>query len=193
MALIASINMACQFMDEISSWTAERELLRLAKQGNVEAARDLMNLIVKPAHALAWRILRNQDGTQEVVQEALFQLWRSAEQFKGTSSLKTYFCKIVMRECHAYIRHTRSFEDVDTLDQAHCVMADFQIDLRLHQEVVHQALEALSSKQRMALVLWAFHDMTATEIGQVMEMKKNAVDQLLWRAKNALRTKLTER
>jgi RNA polymerase sigma-70 factor (ECF subfamily) len=73
------------------------------------------------------------------------------------------------------------------------VMSDFQIDLRLHQEIIHQALESLSSKQRMALVLWAFHDMTAVDIGQVMELKKNAVDQLLWRAKNALREKLTER
>jgi RNA polymerase sigma-70 factor (ECF subfamily) len=79
------------------------------------------------------------------------------------------------------------------LDSADEVMSDFQIDLRLHQETIHQALETLSCKQRMALVLWAFHDMTAVEIGQVMELKKNAVDQLLWRAKNALREKLTER
>ena len=152
-----------------------------------------MNLLIKPAHALAWRILRNQDDAEEVVQEAVFQLWRSAEQFEGQSSLRTYFSKIVMRECHAFIRHKRSHEDIDMLDSADEVISDFQIDLSLHQEIIHQALESLSSKQRMALVLWAFHDMTAADIGQVMELKKNAVDQLLWRAKNALREKLTER
>ncbi len=180
-------------MNDVSSWMAERELLRLSKLGNVEAARDLMNLLIKPAHAMAWRILRNQDAAEEVVQEAVFQLWRSADQFEGKSSLRTYFSKIVMRECHAFIRHARSNEDIDMLDQAEEMMADFQIDLRLHQDIVHQALESLSSKQRMALVLWAFHEMTAVEIGQVMELKKNAVDQLLWRAKNTLREKLTER
>jgi len=152
-----------------------------------------MNLLIKPAHALAWRILRDQDAAEEVVQEAVLQLWRSAEQFEGKSSLRTYFSKIVMRECHAFIRHNRSHEDIDTLDSAEEVMSDFQIDLRLHQEIIHQALEALSSNQRMALVLWAFHDMTAVDIGQVLDLKKNAVDQLLWRAKNALREKLTER
>lgn len=152
-----------------------------------------MNLLIKPAHAMAWRILRNQDDAEEVVQEAVFQLWRSAEQFEGQSSLKTYFSKIVMRECHAFIRHNRSHDDIDTLDSADEVMSDFQIDLRLHQEIIQHALETLSSKQRMALVLWAFHDMTAVEIGQVMQLKKNAVDQLLWRAKNTLREKLTER
>ena len=141
-----------------------------------------MHLLIKPAHALAWRILRNQDAAEEVVQEAVFQLWRSAEQFEGKSSLRTYFSKIVMRECHAFIRHNRSHEDIDTLDSADEVMSDFQIDLRLHQEIIHQALEALSSNQRMALVLWAFHDMTAVDIGQVLDLKKNA-----------LREKLTER
>ena len=152
-----------------------------------------MHLLIKPAHALAWRILRNQDAAEEVVQEAVFQLWRSAEQFEGQSSLRTYFNKIVMRECHAFIRLNRSHEDIDMLNSADEVMSDFQIDLRLHQEIIHQALESLSSKQSMALVLWSFHDMTAVDIGQVLELKKNAVDQLLWRAKNALREKLTER
>ena len=180
-------------MNDVSSWMAERELLRLSRQGHVEAAKGLMNLLIKPAHALAWRILRDQDAAEEVVQEAVLQLWRSAEQFEGKSSLRTYFSKIVMRECHAFIRHNRSHEDIDTLDSAEEVMSDFQIDLRLHQEIIHQALEALSSNQRMALVLWAFHDMTAVDIGQVLDLKKNAVDQLLWRAKNALREKLTER
>ena len=180
-------------MNDVSSWMAERELLRLSRQGHVEAAKGLMSLLIKPAHALAWRILRDQDAAEEVVQEAVLQLWRSAEQFEGKSSLRTYFSKIVMRECHAFIRHNRSHEDIDTLDSADEVMSDFQIDLRLHQEIIHQALEALSSNQRMALVLWAFHDMTAVDIGQVLDLKKNAVDQLLWRAKNALREKLTER
>lgn len=180
-------------MNDVSSWMGEQELLRLSKRGDVQSARRLMNLLIKPAHLLAWRILRNQDAAEEVVQEAMLQLWRSAEQFEGKSSLNTYFGKIVMRECYAFIRHNRSCEDVDMLTQAEEIVSDFQVDFHLHQQMLYQALETLSSKQRMALVLWAFHDMTALEIGEVMALKKNAVDQLLWRAKNALREKLTER
>jgi len=81
----------------------------------------------------------------------------------------------------------------DTLNETYEEIAPFQIDLRLHQEIIQQSLEKLSSKQRMALVLWAFHDMTAEEIGQVMDLNKNAVDQLLWRAKVSLRKELAER
>jgi len=180
-------------MSDFSTWASDKKLLLQAKKGEVEAAKALMKLLLKPGHALAWRILRNQTDAEEVVQEAVFQLWRSAGQFEGKSSLKTYFNKIVMRECHALIKRRHEHEDVDVVSENLEDVANFQIDLRLHQEIVHQGLEKLTSKQRMALVLWAFHDMTALEIGQVMDLNKNAVDQLLWRAKAALREKLAER
>ena len=180
-------------MSDLSTWASERNLLRLAKRGQVEAARSLMSLLLKPGHALAWRILRNQADAEEVVQEAIFQLWRSADQFEGKSSLKTYFSKIVMRECHSFLRQRNLYEDIDAINEISEEIAPFQIDLRLHQEIIQQSLEKLSSKQRMALVLWAFHDMTSEEIGIVMDLNKNAIDQLLWRAKASLRDKLAER
>ena len=180
-------------MSDFSTWVLEKKLLLQAKKGEVGAAKSLMSLLLKPGHTLAWRILRNQADAEEAVQEALYQLWRSAGQFEGKSSLKTYFNKIVMRECHFLIKRRHEHEDIDVVSETLDGVAPFQIDLRLHQEIVHQGLEKLTRKQRMALVLWAFHDMTATEIGQVMDLNKNAVDQLLWRAKAALREKLAER
>jgi RNA polymerase sigma-70 factor (ECF subfamily) len=180
-------------MSEFSTWASEKKLLLQAKKGEVDAAKSLMHLLLKPGHALSWRILRNQADAEEAVQEAVFQLWRSAGQFEGNSSLKTYFNTIVMRECHFLIKRRHEHEDIDVVSETLDGVAPFQIDLRLHQDIVHQGLEKLTRKQRMALVLWAFHDMTATEIGQVMDLNKNAVDQLLWRAKAALREKLAER
>mgnify|MGYP000023216405 FL=1 len=180
-------------MSDFSNSASEKKLLLLAKKGEVLAVKYLMNLLLKPGHAIAWRILRNQADAEEVVQEAVFQLWRSAEQFEGKSSLKTYFTKIVIRECHSLLKYRHKKESFDTLNETHEEIAPFQIDLRLHQEIIQHSLEKLSSKQRMALVLWAFHDMTAEEIGQVMDLNKNAVDQLLWRAKVSLRKELAER
>jgi RNA polymerase sigma-70 factor (ECF subfamily) len=180
-------------MSDFSSWTSDKELLRLAKKGEVDAVKSLMKLLLKPGHALAWRILRNQADAEEVVQDAVFQLWRSSDQFEGMSSLKTYFTKIVMRECHSFLRRRHQHEDFEAWDESKEMVAPFQIDLQLHQEIIQKSLAKLSSKQRMALVLWAFHDMTAADIGQVMDLNKNAVDQLLWRAKNSLKEKLAER
>jgi len=51
-------------------------------------------------------------------------------------------------------------------------------------------VNALSSKQRMAILLWAYQDMTAEQIGDALGMNKNSVDQLLYRAKLKLKAEL---
>jgi RNA polymerase sigma-70 factor (ECF subfamily) len=152
-----------------------------------------MNLLLKPAHSLAWQILRNQADAEDVVQEAFLLLWRSSENFEGNSSLKTYFTKIVMNECYSFIRKNPKYAETEVTNDHQEESSNFEFDLRLNQQIVQQALDTLTAKQRMVLVLWAFHDMTASEIGQVMNLNKNSVDQLIWRAKTALREKLAER
>ncbi len=180
-------------MNAYSSWKSEKSLLRLAKEGKTEAVKSLIAMLLKPAHGLAWYILRNQSDAEEVVQEAFLQLWRSAEKFEGNASLKTYFTKIVVNECHTFIRKNPQHAEIEDEDSSHEGNSNFVIDLRINQEIIQRALNELTAKQRMALVLWAFHDLTASEIGTVMDLNKNAVDQLLWRAKTALREKLAER
>ena len=41
------------------------------------------------------------------------------------------------------------------------------------------------------MILWAYHDYTAQEIAEMMDMNKNSVDQLLLRAKVKLKKALT--
>jgi RNA polymerase sigma-70 factor (ECF subfamily) len=180
-------------MTWFSQWKSDRSLLRLAKNGDAQAVKALMNLLLKPAHSLAWQILRNQADAEDVVQEAFLLLWRSSENFEGNSSLKTYFTKIVMNECYSFIRKNPKYAETEVTNDHQEESSNFEFDLRLNQQIVQQALDTLTAKQRMVLVLWAFHDMTASEIGQVMNLNKNSVDQLIWRAKTALREKLAER
>jgi len=51
-------------------------------------------------------------------------------------------------------------------------------------------MNSLSAKQRMAMLMWAYQDMTAEQIGHALEMNKNSVDQLLYRAKLKLKAEL---
>ena len=40
------------------------------------------------------------------------------------------------------------------------------------------------------MLMWAYQDMTAEQIGDALSMNKNSVDQLLYRAKLKLKTEL---
>ena len=42
----------------------------------------------------------------------------------------------------------------------------------------------------MAMLMWAYQDLTAEQIGDALGMNKNSVDQLLYRAKLKLKAEL---
>ncbi len=57
--------------------------------------------------------------------------------------------------------------------------------------IIHQALEGLNERQRMAVVLNKFEDMNYAEIAEVMGLTTKAVKSLLSRARMNLRAALT--
>src|SRR5262249_21349807 len=58
--------------------------------------------------------------------------------------------------------------------------------------LVHQALEGLNERQRLAVELKKFEDMKYAEIAEVMELTTKAVKSLLSRARMNLRAALAE-
>lgn len=60
------------------------------------------------------------------------------------------------------------------------------------RDLVRQAMESLNDRQRMALLLHKFEDMSYADIGETMELTVPAVKSLLSRARESLREKLDQ-
>jgi RNA polymerase sigma-70 factor (ECF subfamily) len=69
---------------------------------------------------------------------------------------------------------------------------DFQLAQHDQAGQIQAALQALPPRQRLAISLWAYHDYTVLEISDVLQVDRNAADQLLHRAKAKLRKKLED-
>ncbi|HEX4144884.1 MAG TPA: sigma-70 family RNA polymerase sigma factor [Pirellulales bacterium] len=65
-----------------------------------------------------------------------------------------------------------------------------QLDKAELQEVVEQALAKLNPRQRMAVLLSKFEEMSYTDIAETMEMSPQAIKSLLARARDNLREAL---
>ena len=55
---------------------------------------------------------------------------------------------------------------------------------------LNAALKRLPTRQRMAIVMWAYADASAADIAHALDIDPNAAHQLLHRAKLALRTQI---
>ena len=183
-----------------SDWTStslqkiDAALFEQACLGNQKAAHQLVNHLSPKANALAWRLLGDAAEVQDVVQEGFIKIFQT-KQFRGDSSLATYFHIVVSRLCLDRLR-ARKVLRLETNEVLDDVLEDenqnpFQ-DLQRTQSVtaVQRALMLMSTRQRAILTLWAYQEASISEIAEMMELEINAAHQLLYRAKISLRQKL---
>ena len=170
----------------------EQALLKRAATGDPNASKEVISLLNLPAYSLAFRMLGNKEDAQDVVQEAFIRLWKSADSFSGKSKLFTYFYAIVSNLCLDQLKSSRNgmFEEFNEL--VHCRSEDVLLGFSggIKAEEIKKAMNVLSSKQRMAILMWAYQDLTAEQVGVAMGMNKNSADQLLFRAKLKLKSEL---
>ena len=170
----------------------EQALLKSAVAGNSQASKEVIRLLSSPAYSLAWKMLGKKEDAEDVVQEAFIRLWKSADTFLGKSGLSTYFYTIVSNLCLDRIKSINKgfFEEFDEFEHHPMQEIEWNNAKSFDAESVQKALNALSSKQRMAMLMWAYQDLTAEQIGDALGMNKNSVDQLLYRAKLKLKAQL---
>jgi RNA polymerase sigma-70 factor (ECF subfamily) len=166
-------------------------LLTRAQQGDASAAKLLFRRLAPRAHALAWRMLGDAAQAEDVVQDALIKLLE-VRQFKGQARLSTYFHTMVSRACLTLCRSRQPVQFDSELADDHA--DDLQVsgpEVALAQgqqaDWIQAGLLALPPRQRLAISLWAYHDLSAADIAQVLQVDRNAADQLLHRAKTNLK------
>ena len=170
----------------------EQALLKSAVAGNSQASKEVIRLLSSPAYSLAWKMLGKKEDAEDDVQEAFIRLWKSADTFSGKSGLATYFYTIVSNLCLDRIKSINKgfFEEFDEFEHHPIQEIEWSNGESFDAESVQKAVNALSSKQRMAMLMWAYQDLTAEQIGDALGMNKNSVDQLLYRAKLKLKAEL---
>jgi RNA polymerase sigma-70 factor, ECF subfamily len=170
----------------------EQALLKSAVAGNSQASKEVIRLLSSPAYSLAWKMLGKKEDAEDVVQEAFIRLWKSVDKFSGKSGLSTYFYTIVSNLCLDRIKSLNKgfFEEFDEFEHHPMQEIEWNNSKSFDVENVQKAVNLLTGKQRMAMLMWVYQDMTAEQIGDALEMNKNSVDQLLYRAKLKLKTEL---
>ncbi len=174
--------------------TDDTGLMARVARGDEAAFAVLAGRHIGRAHAVAVRMLTSREDAEEVVQDALSRVWRHAARFDGTrSAFGTWFYRIVANACLDRLR--RKAPAAIDLDEApeiadDTVSAEAGLVAAGQGRAVQAAVAALPERQRLAIVLCYFEDMPQADAARVMGMKLKAVEALLFRARQSLRTGL---
>jgi RNA polymerase sigma-70 factor (ECF subfamily) len=169
-------------------------LVAAAADGDAAAFRSLVDRHLSSALGVARRMLRDDAEAEDVAQEALLRLWRSAEGLEvGAYGLRPWLRRVVSNLCVDRMRSTRRLSVVEEVpERSEPASQQAEMEAQDVSARVDAALKELPDRQRMALTLFHFEGLSQIEVGKIMEISDEAVESLLARARRSLKRALSE-
>ncbi len=172
----------------------DAEVLARVGQGEEAAFRLLISRKLSRVHGLAVRLLGDRGQADEVAQEAFLRVWRQAPDWRaGQARFDTWLHRVVLNLCHDRRRRWREQPAAELPEQVDpAPAADQQLDRDDTVRRVRAALGKLPPRQREAIVLQTYQELSNIETAAAMGISVEALESLLSRGRRALRTMLAE-
>lgn len=188
----------------------DSELIERVGRGDAAAVREVVAAKLPRLLALATRMLGDRAEASDVAQDVFIRVWRHAARWRpGEARFDTWLHRVALNLCLDRLRRrhpTVSLDDPggagaagDSGDQV-TAQANVVIDQapnpeqRLEQsdrrDRVDQALRSLPMRQREAIVLHHYQEVSNMEAAELMGITVDAFESLLSRARRHLRAVL---
>jgi RNA polymerase sigma-70 factor, ECF subfamily len=174
-------------------------VLARARKGDSEAFRELVEQHSRSAFRLAYRMTRNEQDAEDVVQESFLRAYRHLGRFEARSHFGTWLYRIVANCALEHIRtrlarQTRapmeSIDAVTTIPASESPGPDRLAASSGMREHVDAALEGLSPLERAAFTLRHDEGRSIEEIGKTLGLGRSAAKHAVFRAVKKLRVEL---
>ncbi|MBB3872085.1 RNA polymerase sigma factor [Brevundimonas mediterranea] len=172
----------------------DEDLVRRVGQGDPAAAQTLVSRKLPRILALAQRMLGDAAEAEDVAQETLLKAWRQASKWTpGQAKFDTWLHRVALNLCYDRLRRRREIPTETPPDRPDDGPAPDRGLLAAETGArVDGALKRLPDRQREALVLCHYQELTNIEAAALMSISVEALESLLSRGRRALRLALAD-
>lgn len=168
----------------------ERELVDAATV-DPAAFREMVLLYDRGLRSLAFRLLRDRDLMDDVLQEAYLKAFKALPRFKGGSQLGTWLFRITYNACLDELRRSGKREWVEFDDESHGPVAPDPSDGIDDRMLVEEAVAQLSPGYQAVLILVDGQGFGYQAAGEVLGVTEGTVASRLHRAREAMHRTLS--
>jgi RNA polymerase sigma-70 factor, ECF subfamily len=181
----------------------EHDLVTELHRGNRAAFKELFDSYSTLVYNVAYRMLQDKLDAEDVTQEVFFEAYKSLKNFRAESQLSTWLYRIAVNRS---LNHQRKRKlqrwlafDFDSTENSADKLGlhgatedgpDGVMEKKDTERFVQEAINSLPDRQRTALLLHRYDELSYEDIAKVMGVTAASVESLLHRGKQALAMKL---
>ncbi len=191
-------------MTEISSHIEENEkkLIQSAQEGNRDALAKLVKRYEKTIYNFAFKICRDREKAEHVMQETFLSMVKSISQFSGKSKLSTWLYTVTSNHCLMLARSEKkrvasefdeemSFSNSLSSSGWKYTPSDVLENDEL-KAILNSAIKKLPEEYRIVFMLRDVEGLSTKETAEAMKLSVPAVKSRLHRARAFLRDELNK-
>ncbi|MCL1901528.1 MAG: sigma-70 family RNA polymerase sigma factor [Endomicrobia bacterium] len=179
------------------------QLIKLAKEGRLEAFEALMSKYKDRVYNIAFSFTANHSESDDISQNIFTKAYFNLKSFEEKAAFSTWLYRIAVNECYNGLKKRKNnilSLDVqicggenaslkDTIEDKSVNVEDTAL-LKAMQLKIRKAILELPDKYRMIVTLRDIEDISYEEISEIMKISQNKVKVWLFRARTKLKDKL---
>lgn len=157
------------------------ELLARVARGDQEAFSRLYDAVAGPVLGLVRRVLRDPAQCEEVAQEVMVDLWRTAARFQPEKgSAMAWVMTLAHRRAVDRVRASQAAADREERAASRAGTTAYdevaeQVEARLEREQVRRCLRNLTELQRQAVTMAYYRGCTYREVAELLDVPLGTV------------------
>lgn len=175
----------------------EEEWIAGVQAGREHAFEQMFDAFYERLCAFAAGIVGSKDEARHVVHDVFLKIWQRREEWAVRRSLKAYLYQATRNQALNRAERTDRRQAVeptmkDANKPAHSTDRTAEDELQQTElaESIWAAIDRLPERRRTAFVLHRQHDMTYSDVAEVMEISKKTVEHQIGHALKTLRDEL---
>jgi RNA polymerase sigma-70 factor (ECF subfamily) len=176
------------------------------RDGNALAFENLVNKYQSRLVTVLQHLVSDRSLAEDLAQEVFLRIYRARQSYVPTAKFSTWLYTITNNVANNAIRKssrrkevnltaspsgTMNVRPLDTMAKdKSSLMPARQLDRSEMSKILHDAIQSLSPRQRMAMTLSRFESLSYIEIAEAMGLSTQAVKSLLSRARVNLKEML---
>lgn len=167
------------------------ELIRKARDGDIQAINELINNHKDLAFSIAIKYLKNTEDAEDIVQNSFIIVLKSIKNFRNESKFSTWLFTIVYHEClkelkskNQKIEYIPQFIECEVEEEETFISNDYNLD---------NLLKVLKPNEYTVITLFYLKEKSIKDIANITSLSKANIKVLLHRSRLKMKQLVNEK